>query len=228
MEAESSMSPGVKKYVDAAKKATDQRERYIRDVVKKWKFDTIAVHGLYSVEEALEKNQGSVIEPIYMSSSQAWHDSDEMEAALAYLIPGWAYSRIANPSTGYLEQTLALLETYGTDVEATCCATSSGMSAIFSATEPLLALEPQQTGPWNFVSTRQIYGGTHMLFNVRHPHHHLNLVLHLCPLTSAQSPSFQSATAPHNMPLRETPRSPPRKKVLSLEAAASAHPQRAR
>jgi O-acetylhomoserine/O-acetylserine sulfhydrylase-like pyridoxal-dependent enzyme len=92
-----------------------------------------------------------------------------MEAALAYLIPGWAYSRIANPSTTYLEQTLALLETYGTDFDATCCATSSGMSAIFSATEPLLAIEPQQTGPWNFVSARQVYGGTYMLFNVRHP-----------------------------------------------------------
>ncbi len=169
MEAESNMSDGVRKYVEAAQKAMEKRNRYIRDVVKKWKFDTIAVHGLYSVEEALEKNQGSVIEPIYMSTSQAWRDSDEMEAALAYLIPGWAYSRIANPSTGYLEQTLALLETYGTDVDATCCATSSGMSAIFSATEPLLAMEPQQTGPWNFVSARQIYGGTYMLFNVRHP-----------------------------------------------------------
>jgi O-acetylhomoserine/O-acetylserine sulfhydrylase-like pyridoxal-dependent enzyme len=169
MKPEQKLSDGVRKYVDAANKAKADRERYVKEVVKKWKFDTIAVHGLYSVEEALEKNQGAVIEPIYMSSSQAWHDSDEMEAALAYLIPGWAYSRIANPSTTYLEQTLALLETYGTDFDATCCATSSGMSAIFSATEPLLAIEPQQTGPWNFVSARQVYGGTYMLFNVRHP-----------------------------------------------------------
>lgn len=163
------LRPGVQKYVDAARKAAEERDRYIREVVKKWKFDTIAVHGLYSVQEALEKNQGSIIEPIFMSSSQAWHDADEMEAALAYLIPGWAYSRIANPSTGYLEDTLMLLETYGSDVEARCCCTSSGMSAIFSATEPLLAMEPQQTGPWNFVSSRQIYGGTYMLFDVRHP-----------------------------------------------------------
>ncbi len=169
MEADARMSPGVARYVEAAQKAQAERERYVREVVKKWKFDTIAVHGLYSVEEALNKNQGSVIEPIYMSTSQAWHDSDEMEAALAYLIPGWAYSRIANPSTGYLEQTLALLETYGTDVEASCCATSSGMSAIFSATEPLLAMEAQQSGPWNFVSSVQVYGGTYMLFDVRHP-----------------------------------------------------------
>ncbi|MFH1677078.1 MAG: PLP-dependent transferase [bacterium] len=169
MKAEYKLSPGVQKYVDAAKIIFEERDRYRKEVVKKWRFDTIAVHGMYSVNEALEKNQGSIIEPIYMSSSQAWHDSDEMEAALAYLIPGWAYSRIANPSTTYLEETLALLETYGTDFEAGCVATSSGMSAIFSATEPLLAIEPQQSGAWNFVSHRQIYGGTFMLFNVRHP-----------------------------------------------------------
>lgn len=164
-----SLSPGIKRYVEAAAKAQEERERYIREEVKKWKFDTIAVHGIYSVCEALEKNQGAIIEPIFMSSSQAWRDSDEMEAAFRYLIPGWAYSRIANPSTSYLEGTLALLETYGTDVEASCCATSSGMSAIFSATEPLLAIEPLQTGPWNFVTSCQIYGGTYMLFKVRHP-----------------------------------------------------------
>ena len=163
------LSPGVRRYVEAAQKAQEDREAYIRDMVKKWKFDTIAVHGLYSVQEALDKNQGAIIEPIFMSSSQAWHDADEMEAAFAYLIPGWAYSRIANPSTSYLEATIQLLETYGTGVEATCISTSSGMSAIFSATEPLLAIEPQQTGPWNFVSSCQIYGGTYMLFAIRHP-----------------------------------------------------------
>jgi O-acetylhomoserine/O-acetylserine sulfhydrylase-like pyridoxal-dependent enzyme len=163
------LSPGVRKYVEAAQKLQASRDRYIREQVKKWKFDTIAVHGIYSVEEALEKNQGAIIEPIFMSSSQAWHDADEMEAAFAYLIPGWVYSRIANPSTSYLEGTLALLETYGTDIEAACCTTSSGMSAIFSATEPLLAVEPQQSGPWNFVSSMQVYGGTYMLFDIRHP-----------------------------------------------------------
>jgi len=168
-QAEIQHSPGVQKYIDEAKVKLEERERYIREVVRKWRFDTIAVHGLYTVQEALDNNQGSIIEPIFMSSSQAWHDADEMEAALAYLIPGWAYSRIANPSTSYLEDTLMLLETYGTDIEASCSCTSSGMSAIFSATEPLLAMEPQQTGPWNFVSSRQVYGGTHMLFDIRHP-----------------------------------------------------------
>ena len=38
------------------------------EAIKKCRFDTIAVHGLYSSNEALNFNQGSVIEPIYRSS----------------------------------------------------------------------------------------------------------------------------------------------------------------
>ena len=81
--------------------------------MKKKKFDSIAVHGIYSMQEALDFNQGSIIEPIYMSTSQAYRDADEMEAALGYEIPTWCYSRIANPSMYYLEGVLALLEGYG-------------------------------------------------------------------------------------------------------------------
>ena len=44
--------------------------------MKKWRFDTIAVHGLYSVQDAIEDYQGSIIEPIFMSTSQGFRDSD--------------------------------------------------------------------------------------------------------------------------------------------------------
>lgn len=97
------ITPGMQRYIDQNNAYLDKRGAYIRDVVKKWKFDTIAVHGLYSVEDAIEDYQGSIIEPIFMSTSQAFRDSDEMAAALAYLIPSWCYSRIANPSTYYYE-----------------------------------------------------------------------------------------------------------------------------
>src|SRR5210317_1701097 len=120
---------GKNHYVDAAKRAMKWHQENI-DKMKSCRFDTIAVHGIYSMQEALDFNQGSIIEPIYMSSSQAYRDSDEMEAALSYQIPTWCYSRIGNPSMYYLEGVLALLETYGSDVEASCCATSSGMAAI--------------------------------------------------------------------------------------------------
>jgi O-acetylhomoserine/O-acetylserine sulfhydrylase-like pyridoxal-dependent enzyme len=103
------ITPGMQEYIRKNNEYLARRSRYIREVVKKWKFDTIAVHGLYTVEDAIEDYQGAIIEPIFMSSSQAYRDSDEMAAALAYLIPTWCYSRIANPSTYYYEWTLALL-----------------------------------------------------------------------------------------------------------------------
>jgi hypothetical protein len=86
-----------------------------------------------------------------------------VEAALAYLMPAWGYTRIANPTTGYLEETLALLETYGTDAEASCVVTSSGMAAVHLATNAPLAADPDLPRP-NLVASARCYGGTFMLF----------------------------------------------------------------
>jgi O-acetylhomoserine/O-acetylserine sulfhydrylase-like pyridoxal-dependent enzyme len=158
---------GVAKYVKAAEKAAARREEDIA-AMRKCRFDTIAVHGLYTMSEALDYNQGSIIEPIYLSSSQTYRDSDEMEAALSYQIPTWCYSRIANPSMYYYENVLALMEGYGFDGETSCCATSSGMAAIHSATEPFLCVDPKNPGaPMNFVATCQVYGGTFQQFSIR-------------------------------------------------------------
>jgi O-acetylhomoserine/O-acetylserine sulfhydrylase-like pyridoxal-dependent enzyme len=158
---------GVARYVAAAAEAAKRREADLA-AMRKCRFDTIAVHGLYTVSEALNFNQGSIIEPIYMASSQAYRDSDEMEAALSYQIPTWCYSRIANPSLYYYENVLALLEGYGFEGETSCCATSSGMAAIFSATEAFLAVSLKNPGrPMNFVATCQVYGGTFQQFAVR-------------------------------------------------------------
>jgi O-acetylhomoserine/O-acetylserine sulfhydrylase-like pyridoxal-dependent enzyme len=162
------ITPGMQKYIDKNNAYLARRSKYIREVVKKWKFDTIAVHGLYSVEDAIEDYQGAIIEPIFMSASQAYRDSDEMAAALAYLIPTWCYSRIANPSTYYYEWTLALLEGYGFDGETSCCSTSSGMAAIMTAVQPFLVHRAHnKPEPRNFLATAQCYGGTFQQFNVR-------------------------------------------------------------
>ena len=107
-------SPGILKYIEEGKKFMAQKKEPLA-WMKKFKFDTIAVHGIYTAEEALTQNQGAVIEPLYLSTAQAYRDSDEMEAALAYLIPTWCYTRFANPTTSYLEGVLALLEGYRTD-----------------------------------------------------------------------------------------------------------------
>jgi len=158
---------GIQHYIDASKRSNEWHLKHLNKM-RKCRFDTIAVHGIYSMQEALNFNQGSIIEPIYMSSSQAYRDSDEMEAALSYQIPTWCYSRIANPSIYYLEGVLALLEGYGSGVETSCCATSSGMSAIASAVDPFLVIDQSNPNkPMNFVATCQVYGGTFQQFAIR-------------------------------------------------------------
>jgi O-acetylhomoserine/O-acetylserine sulfhydrylase-like pyridoxal-dependent enzyme len=132
---------------------------------KKLRFDTLAVHGLYNAQEAIEKNQGAIIEPVFMSSGQAYRDSDEMEAAQAGLIPTWAYSRIHNPTLSYLEDTLALLDGYGLDGDAAAIVYSSGMAAIENMSDTLLVRRGND--PINFVATCQCYGGTFQQFNAR-------------------------------------------------------------
>jgi len=162
------ITEGMQRYIDKNNAYLAKRSQYIRDVVKKMRFDTIAVHGLYTVEDAIEDYQGSIIEPVFLSTSQAYRDSDEMAAALAYLIPTWCYSRIANPSTYYYEWTLALLEGYGFDGETSCCSTSSGMAAIMTAVQPFLVHTRKSVHePRNFVATAQCYGGTFQQFSVR-------------------------------------------------------------
>ncbi len=158
--------PGILKYVKEAKKYLEQnKERLAR--VKKFKFDTIAVHGLYTMEEALDQNRGSVMEPLFLSTSQAYQDSDEMEAALAYLIPTWCYTRISNPTTDYLEWAMALLEGYQTGYDTSCMVSASGMSAIMEAVDPFLVKQKDGPEKINFVSAAQIYGGTFQHFSVR-------------------------------------------------------------
>jgi O-acetylhomoserine/O-acetylserine sulfhydrylase-like pyridoxal-dependent enzyme len=161
-----SYGPGVEKYVEEAKKQLALREKILKRV-KQFKFDTLAVHGLYTVEEALDLNQGSIIEPLYMATSQAYRDSAELEAALSYLIPTWCYTRIANPTTYYLEWMLALLEGYGAGSDTSCVVTASGMAAIASAVDPFLVEQKGGPAKINLVSSIQVYGGTFQQFSVR-------------------------------------------------------------
>ncbi|MFC2088860.1 aminotransferase class V-fold PLP-dependent enzyme [Calditrichota bacterium] len=141
------------------------RQRRINQA-KKWKFDTIATHGLYDTKQALSFNNASIMEPVYLSTAQAYNNSAEMETALAYEMPTWCYSRIANPSTFFLEETAALLESYGSDLESSCVATSSGMSAIKTATDPFLVKDDRFPKP-NIVASAKVYGGTFQQFWVR-------------------------------------------------------------
>jgi len=143
-------------------------EREIEEMKRK-NFATICVHGAYTPGEALRNNNGSIIEPVYSSSAQAFENTYWLEGALSYKIPAWVYSRIANPTIGYLELLIAMLESYRQPFNASALCTSSGMSAIKTATEPLLInLKNEGTGEKNFVSMAQCYGGTFQLFNERY------------------------------------------------------------
>lgn len=134
--------------------------------MRRQKFATICVHGAYTAEEAIRSNQGAVFEPIYSSTSQMHANADYLEAALSYQIPAWAYSRIANPTIGYLEQTISMLEGYGSQFKTSAVCASSGMAAIKAATEPFLSDE--KPGKKNIVSQMQVYGGTFQLFAERY------------------------------------------------------------
>ena len=158
-------SEGVQAYIDKGKTMTAALAEH-RSKMRGKKFDTIAVHGIYGMQAAMA-NQGSLNEPVYLSSAQHFENSDHMEASLAYLMPSWTYSRIANPTLGYLEETLALLEGYGFDGEVSACATASGMAAVFMATNPFLA-NNDTSNPINIVSSAKCYGGTFMLFSQRY------------------------------------------------------------
>lgn len=160
---ESLLSTGVQEYVERGKQKL-LADKAHRNVMMQKKFDTIAVHGMYSIEEAL-RNQGSIIEPVFLSSAQHYENSDHLEAAQAYLTPSWAYTRISNPTLVYLEQTLSMLEGYGFDGETSAVVTSSGMSAVFMATNPFLEVNGS---PINIVADAKCYGGTFMLFNERY------------------------------------------------------------
>ncbi|HHJ52801.1 MAG TPA: O-acetylhomoserine aminocarboxypropyltransferase/cysteine synthase [Caldithrix abyssi] len=155
----------VNYWIEKGKELVANRQRRI-ERAKKWKFDTVATHGLYDAREALSLNNGSIMEPVYLTTAQAYHNSAEMEVALAYQMPTWCYTRIANPSNYFLEETAALLETYGSDMEASCVATASGMSAIRTATDPFLVKDDRFPKP-NIVASAKVYGGTFQQFWVR-------------------------------------------------------------
>ena len=162
-----SVSPGARRCIERAK-TEGERTAAFRKVARSRRFDSIAVHGIYGMEEALQ-NQGAVMEPIYASTSQHFASSDEVEAAECFLapaVPAWVYTRIANPTTYYLESTLGLLEGYDFDGEVSACVTSSGMSAIHMATSPFLDVRP--SAHMNIVASAKCYGGTFMLFSLRY------------------------------------------------------------
>ncbi len=110
------------------------------------KFATLNIK--VGVKEA-DPNFGSVIPPIYPSSTFKFPSAEEGAARFAFKSPGMIYSRLSNPTVVALEKRLAAME--GGEK---CIATASGMSAITTVLMHFL-----KKGD-HVITHKAIYGGT--------------------------------------------------------------------
>ena len=157
--------PGVRKYIEQAAKLIAERDADIARM-KTMKFDTLSVHGLYSMTEALNCNQGAIIEPLYLATSQAYRDADDSRPRSATSSrPGAArgspirdlYLRMdAGPSSKLQDR-----------FDASCLVTASGMSAIMSASTPSSSSRRTNQSRSAFRVLRSVSGGTFQHFSVR-------------------------------------------------------------
>jgi cystathionine beta-lyase/cystathionine gamma-synthase len=90
--------------------------------------------------------------PIYQTATFSSHDADELAAVLTDQQPGYAYSRIDNPTTSALATAVAELE--GGEAGQ---AFATGMAAIHAALLSLVSAGDR------IVSTRAVYGSTRAL-----------------------------------------------------------------
>src|SRR5436190_11019817 len=111
--------------------------------------ETIAVQGGYVVDPTTK----SAAVPIYQTASYEFDSADHGAALFNLEVPGYRYTRIANPTTAVLERRVAELEG---GVGALCVA--SGQAAVHHAVLNLTGLGT------NIVSVPQLYGTTHTLF----------------------------------------------------------------
>ena len=92
--------------------------------------------------------------PIYASASFVFEDTNHSMSVFTKKEKGHLYSRYANPTVDSVAQKLSRLETYGTNVQADCLLTNSGMSAIS------LVLSSQLKAGDKVLTQGDLYGGT--------------------------------------------------------------------
>ena len=107
------------------------------------------IHGGFSGD----KETGATVVPIHQTISYAYRSAEEIAQVFDSKVPGYIYTRIANPTTSALEARLTRLED-----GIGCIATSSGMAAIASVVIGLV-----RTGE-EIIAATGIFGGTVSLF----------------------------------------------------------------
>lgn len=120
----------------------------MRDERKRLRNETVAVHGGYAGDPATR----AVAVPIHQTVAYEFESADHGAALFNLEVPGFRYSRIANPTCDVLEKRVAELEG-----GAAALATSTGQAALDFAIRTLA----DRGG--NIVSVPQLYGTSHTL-----------------------------------------------------------------
>lgn len=113
------------------------------------KFNTALLHGNFGGDS----QTGATLTPIYQSSAFGQKSAEQIEKIFHNQAPGFAYSRISNPTVAAFESRITYIEEGIGSV-----ATSSGMAAITAVFLNIL-----QSGD-EIVSTSSVFGGTLDLF----------------------------------------------------------------
>ena len=113
------------------------------------KFNTALLHQSFDGDTAT----GSTLTPIYQASAFAHESAERLEAVFNNKAPGYAYTRISNPTIDFFERRIAALEK---GIGAVAC--SSGMAAVTMSLLNIL-----QAGD-EIIAGAGLFGGTIDLF----------------------------------------------------------------
>ena len=114
------------------------------------KFNTKLLHGIKDNFDPAR----STLPPIYQTSAFSHESAEKLEAVFGNRAPGFAYTRVSNPTTSAFEKRIANIEG---GIDAVSC--SSGMAAVSMALLNIL-----QSGD-EVISGSSLFGGTLDLFD---------------------------------------------------------------
>jgi methionine-gamma-lyase len=112
-------------------------------------FDTICIHGGHEGEQ-----HRAHLTPIYASSTYTFDSAEQGVAIFKGEEEGYIYGRFGNPTIREAEDKIALLESFGLDIQLKAILHSSGMAAITT-----MLLSNLQSGD-KIITHQSLYGGT--------------------------------------------------------------------
>ncbi|MDK9725046.1 MAG: O-acetylhomoserine aminocarboxypropyltransferase [Sterolibacteriaceae bacterium MAG5] len=119
-----------------------------------YKFDTLSLHA----GQAPDAQFGARAQPIYLTTSFVFKDTDHAAALFNMERAGHVYSRISNPTNAVLEERIAALEG-----GVGAIAVASGQAALHLAIATLMGAGS------HIVASRSLYGGSHNLLDYTLP-----------------------------------------------------------